>query len=54
MKKGKEKSRKITKKKGEKALKISHRRKLICRGKEMNLKRGGGGNDLNAQYISLH
>ena len=26
---------------------------LICQGKKMNLKRGGGGNYQNAQYISL-
>ena len=61
MKKGKEKRRKITLKKGEKALKFIFlgyklnpaRRKLICRGKKFNLKRGGGGNIQNAQYISL-
>ena len=29
------------------------RRKLICGGKKMNLKRGGGGNYQNAQYIPL-
>ena len=33
---------------------ISHPpRKLICRGKKLNLKRGGGGNDQNVQYLSL-
>ena len=49
-KRGKEKRRKITVKKGEKALKMHlfgirrARRKLICRGKKLISKRGEGGN----------
>ena len=35
------------------AINSPRRRKLICRGKKLKLKRGGGGNDQNAQYISL-
>ena len=60
MKKGKEKGRKITLKKGKRALKMQifglltpPRRKLILRGKKFISKEGGGTNDRNAQYISL-
>ena len=56
-KKGKEKRRKITLKKGGKALKIHlfglQTQKKLSR-KKFNLKRGGGGNDQNVQYISLN
>ena len=50
MKKGKEKRRKITLKKGEEALKMHLL--LLCWGENESKKREGG-NDQNAQYISL-
>ena len=58
MKKGKEKGRKITLKNASFwAINSLHPpcRKLMCRGKKMNLKKGDGEkNEQNAQYISLH
>ena len=57
MKKGKEKRRKITLNKGEKALKcifLGYKlKKLIVGVKNFISKEGGRGNDQNAQYISL-
>ena len=59
IKEGKEKRRKITFKKGEKALKciflgynFKKKRKIICWGKK-KIKKEGGGNDRNAQCIPL-
>ena len=53
MKKGKEKRRKITLKKGEKALKMPTAANLFVGKKNLISKERGGGNDQNAQYISL-
>ena len=69
MKKGKEKKEENYIKKGGRGLKNASFRAIISKkirggvfrpplqtyllGKKINLKRGGGGNDQNAQYISL-